>query len=69
MYVSETLSGSQVESQRELSKYVTKGLRRNKISSYMLQDFPRYSWSIRTLDRRMRYLKKKRAKRYKGSSL
>ena len=55
MCVSGTLSGSQMESQRELSKYVTKGLRRNKISSYMLQDFPRYDWSIRTLDRRMRY--------------
>ena len=43
------------ELQRELSKYVTKVLQRNKILSYRLQDFPRYSWSIRTLDRRMRY--------------
>ena len=40
---------------RELSKYVTKGLQRNEISSYMLRDFPQYSWSIKTLDRRMRY--------------
>ena len=43
------------ELQRELSKYVTKGLQRNEILSYMLRDFPQYSWSIRTLDRRMRY--------------
>ena len=42
------------ELQRELSKYVTKGLQRNEILSYMLLDFPQYSWSIRTLDR-MRY--------------
>ena len=41
--------------QRELSKYLTKGLQRNEILSYMLRDFPQYSWSIRTLDRRMRY--------------
>ena len=42
------------ELQRELSKYVTKGLQRNEILSYMVLDFPQYSWSIRTLDR-MRY--------------
>ena len=40
---------------RELSKYVTKGLQRNEVLSYMLRDFPQYSWSIKTLDRRMRY--------------
>ena len=43
------------ELKRELSKYVTKGLQRNEISSYMLRDFPKYSWSLNTLDRRMRY--------------
>ena len=43
------------ELKRELSKYVTKGLQRNEILSYMLRDFPQYSWSIKTLDRRMRY--------------
>ena len=43
------------ELQGKLSKYVTKGLHRNEILSYMLRDFPQYSWSIRTLDRRMRY--------------
>ena len=43
------------ELKRELSKYVTEGLQRNEISSYMPRDFPQYSWSIKTLDRRMRY--------------
>ena len=43
------------ELKRELSKYVTKGVQRNEISSYMLRDFPQCSWSIKTLDRRMRY--------------
>ena len=43
------------ELKRELSKYVTKGLLRNEILSYILRDFPQYSWSIKTLDRRMRY--------------
>ena len=46
---------SEGELQRKLSKYVTKGLQRNEILSYMLRDFPQYSWSIRTLGRRMRY--------------
>ena len=57
MYVSETLSGSQMESYKEnwVNMYVTKGLQRNEILSYMLRDFPQYSWSIRTLDRRMLY--------------
>ena len=35
------------ELQRELSKYVTKGLLRNKILNCMLRDFPQQSWSIR----------------------
>ena len=43
------------ELKRELSKYVTKGLQRNEILSYILRDFSQYSWSIKTLDRRMRY--------------
>ena len=43
------------ELKRELSKYVTKGIQRNEISSYMLRDFPQYSWCIKTLDRRMPY--------------
>ena len=43
------------ELQWKLSKYVTKGLQRNEILSYMLRDFPQCNWSIRTLDRRMRY--------------
>ena len=41
------------ELKRELSKYVTKGLQRNETLSYILRDFPQYSWSIRTLDRRI----------------
>ena len=43
------------ELKRELSKYVIKGLQRNEILSYMLRDFPQYSWSTKFLDRRMRY--------------
>ena len=43
------------ELQRELSKYVTKGLQRNEILSCILREFLQCSWSIRTLDRWMRY--------------
>ena len=46
---------SEVELQGTLTKDVTKGLQRNEILSYMLRDFPQYSWSIRTLDRMMWY--------------
>ena len=56
MHISKTLIGSQMgELKRELSKHVTKELQRNEISSYILRDFPQYNWSIKTLDRRMRY--------------
>ena len=46
---------SEVELQGTLTKDVTKGLQRNEILGHMLRDFPQYSWSIRTLDRMMRY--------------
>ena len=49
------IRNSEWESDGELQGYVTKGLQRNQILSYMLRNFPQYSWSIRTLDRRMRY--------------
>ena len=35
--------------------YVTEGLRREEILDFMLRDFDCYAWSIRTLDRRLRY--------------
>ena len=44
-----------IELQKKLSKYPSKGFQRNKTLSYMLRDFPQYSWSIRTFDRRMWY--------------
>ena len=50
-------SESDGELQRKLSKYVTKGLQRNEILSYMLWGFPQYSWSIQTLNRTMRCFK------------
>ena len=39
----------------KLKDYVTEGLRREEILDFMLRDFDRYAWSIRTLDRRLRY--------------
>ena len=43
------------ELQEELKKYVARGHQRNEILNYMMRDFAKYSWSIRTLDRRMRH--------------
>ena len=34
---------------------MTEGLRREEILDFMLRDFDCYAWSIRTLDRRLRY--------------
>ena len=39
----------------KLKDYVTEGLRREEISDFMLRDFDCYAWSVRTLDRRLRY--------------
>ena len=41
--------------QTELQKYVLRGHQRKEVLNYMMRDFPQYCWSIRTLDRRMRY--------------
>ena len=39
----------------KLKDYVIEGLRREEILDFMLRDFDCYAWSIRTLDRRLRY--------------
>ena len=39
----------------KLKDYVTEGLRREEILDFMLRDFDCYAWSVRTLDRRLRY--------------
>ena len=44
-----------VELKNDLASYVTRGFQRKEILDYMLRDFPYYKWSIRTLDRRLRY--------------
>ena len=38
-----------------LNEFVRQGLHRNEILDYMARDFPNYAWSVRTLDRRLRY--------------
>ena len=34
---------------------MSQGLQRSEIPSFLEQDFPEYTWSVRTLDRRMRH--------------
>ena len=36
-------------------KYVKQSLQRSEILDFMTRDFPQYAWSLRTLDRRLRY--------------
>ena len=38
-----------------LRKLVGDNLKRTEILDYMQRDFPGYAWSLRTLDRRIRY--------------
>ena len=38
-----------------INEYVTQGLQRSEILSFLERDFPEYAWSIRSLDRRMRH--------------
>ena len=35
--------------------YVKQGLMRREICDFMTRDYPNYRWSIRTLDRRLRF--------------
>lgn len=39
----------------DLEKYVLQGIQRKEILDYMYRDFKIYTWSLRTLDRRLRY--------------
>ena len=38
-----------------INEHVSQGLQRSEILSFLEQDFPEYTWSVRTLDRRMRH--------------
>ena len=38
-----------------LVKYVKQSLHRSEILDFMIRDFPQYAWSLRSLDRRLRY--------------
>ena len=44
-----------VELQEKLKQYVKEALKREEILSFLRRDFSQYQWSIRTLDRRLRY--------------
>ncbi len=37
-----------------MKRYVGQGLRRKEILDYLTRDFPQYTWSFRSLDRRLR---------------
>lgn len=39
----------------DLDRYVKQNLKRKEILDFVQKDFPEYSWSFRTLDRRLRY--------------
>ncbi len=39
----------------DLNKYTSQGLKRNELLNFMQRDYGQYSWSIRTLDRRLRH--------------
>ena len=39
----------------DLKKYVQQGMQRNEILDFVTRDYPYYNWSLRTLDRRLRF--------------
>ena len=39
----------------DLTKYVRQGMQRKEMLDFLKRDFPRYAWSIPTLDRRLRH--------------
>ena len=40
---------------QKLEDYIRNGLQRKEILDYMTRDFNHYTWSLRTLDRRLRF--------------
>ena len=38
-----------------INELLSQGLQRSEILSFLEWDFPEYTWSVRTLDRRMRH--------------
>ena len=44
-----------IQLKADLGKYVCQGMTRKEILDFMQPDFSSYQWSIRTLDRRLRY--------------
>ena len=45
------------ELKEDLEKYVLQGIQRKEILDFMYRDYPHYTWSLHTLDRRLRYFK------------
>ena len=45
------------ELKEDLEKYVLQGIQRKEILDFMYRDYPHYTWSLRSLDRRLRYFK------------
>ena len=44
-----------VNLKEELQRYVNQMYKRREILNFVEKDFPQYTWSVRTLDRRLRY--------------
>lgn len=41
--------------ENDLRDYVKRNLKRSEIIDFMQRDFPEYTWSLTTLDRRLRH--------------
>ena len=39
----------------EMSRYVKQGLQQDKILDFLKKNFAQYAWSLRSVDRRLRY--------------
>ena len=44
-----------VSLERDLKQYISKNLRRDEVLDFVSRDYSQYSWSLSTLDRRLRY--------------
>ena len=43
------------EHEHDLNSYVAQNLRRREVLDFVRHDYPQYSWSLPTLDRRLRH--------------
>ena len=53
--MAEALWKDDCDLEEAMKKYVSQSLQRREMLDFLIRDFPEYTWSLRSLDRRLRH--------------